>query len=68
MPLSLNPEEVSETFEVPLSFVMDAANHQVHSRLWNGQTRYFYAMPYQERYIWGVTAGILRALYEGLYS
>ena len=29
-----------------------------------GKPRYFYAMPYRERYIWGVTAGILRLLYE----
>ena len=65
--LALNREEVSETFEVPLAFVMDRANHQVHSRIWNGKERYFYAIPYQERYIWGVTAGIIRALYEGLY-
>jgi len=66
-PLKLNAQEVSETFEVPLSFVMDEAHHKVESRVWNGQTRYFYAIPYQQRYIWGVTAGILRALYEGLY-
>ena len=36
----------------------------LHSRDWNGITRHYYAMPYQERYIWGVTAGILRNLYE----
>eukprot|EP01037_Dinobryon_pediforme_P013461 gene13461-13576_t len=65
--LSLNHDEVSDTFEVPLAFIMDKANHQVHSRIWNGKERYFYAIPYQERYIWGVTAGIIRALYEGLY-
>jgi 8-oxo-dGTP pyrophosphatase MutT (NUDIX family) len=67
LPLIPNPDEVSETFEVPLSFVMNETNHKIESRVWNGQTRYFYAIPYQERYIWGVTAGILRALYEGLY-
>jgi len=65
--LALNPREVTETFEVPLEFLMDPAHHEHHSREWNGKTRYFYAMPYQDRYIWGVTAGILRALYERLY-
>ena len=65
--LSLNCDEVSDAFEVPLAFMMDKANHQVHSRIWNGKERYFYAIPYHERYIWGVTAGIIRALYEGLY-
>jgi 8-oxo-dGTP pyrophosphatase MutT (NUDIX family) len=66
-PLLLNPHEVSETFEVPLAFLMDPANHQLLTRIWNGRERYFYAMPYEERYIWGVTAGIIRALYERLY-
>ena len=64
--LTLNPAEVSEAFEVPLAFLLDASNHQTQSRVWNGQTRYFYAMPYHQRYIWGVTAGIIRALYERL--
>ena len=31
-------------------------------------TRYFYAMPYENQVIWGVTAGILRILYERLYG
>jgi hypothetical protein len=43
---------------------MDPANHQQHSRDFRGITRTFYAMPFNERYIWGVTAGILRTLYE----
>lgn len=66
--LKLNRDEVSDTFEVPLDFLMNPENHQTHSREWNGATRYFYAMPYGERYIWGVTAGIIRALYERLKS
>ncbi|HLW91059.1 MAG TPA: CoA pyrophosphatase [Roseiarcus sp.] len=66
--LAINAAEVDEVFETPLSFLMDAANHQRHSREWNGVRRHFYAMPYQDRYIWGVTAGILRNLYERLYS
>jgi 8-oxo-dGTP pyrophosphatase MutT (NUDIX family) len=66
--LSVNPAEVEETFETPLSFLMDATNHQRHSRQWQGRLRHFYAMPYGDRYIWGATAGILRNLYERLYS
>ena len=65
--LKLNTSEVDETFEVPLAFLMDQANHQRHSREWQGMTRYYYAIPYQERYIWGVTAGILRNLYDRIY-
>jgi 8-oxo-dGTP pyrophosphatase MutT (NUDIX family) len=62
--LTPDPGEVAEVFEVPLRFLMDEANHQRQSRILAGKPRYFYAMPYRERYIWGVTAGILRLLYE----
>ncbi len=65
--LSINRDEVDETFETPLAFLMNPANHQKHSRRWQGAMRSFYAMPYGERYIWGATAGILRNLYEKLY-
>ena len=66
--LTLNRSEVDEAFEVPLAFLMDAQNHALHSRDWKGITRRYYAMPFGERYIWGVTAGILRNLYERLYG
>ena len=66
--LRLNPREVSDAFEVPLAFLMDPANHRKGSRLWKGATRTFIEMPYRERYIWGVTAGILHVLYERLYG
>lgn len=64
----INAEEVEDVFEAPLRFLMDEANHQRHQREWQGRLRQFYAMPYQERYIWGATAGILRNLFERLYS
>src|SRR5215212_9061356 len=66
--LDLNPDEVAGAFEVPLRFLMDGANHQLHSREWQGRERRYYAMPYGERYIWGVTAGIIRNMYERLYG
>ncbi len=65
--LSLNPFEVAEIFEVPVGFLMNPENHEVQVRLWNGRLRQYYAMPYQRHYIWGVTAGMLRHLYERLY-
>ncbi len=65
---TLDPGEVEDTFEAPFAFLMDAANHQRGAREIGGRMRQFYAMPYGERYIWGVTAGILRNLYERLYS
>jgi 8-oxo-dGTP pyrophosphatase MutT (NUDIX family) len=67
-PLTLNTHEVEDAFEVPLAFLMDAQNHALHRREWKGHMRRFYVMPYQDRYIWGVTAGILRNLYERIYE
>ena len=64
--LTLNRSEVAQAFEVPLEFVLRGDNYQRRSRDWNGITRHYYAIPYQDHYIWGVTAGILRNLYERL--
>jgi 8-oxo-dGTP pyrophosphatase MutT (NUDIX family) len=66
--LALNEREVADAFEVPLAFLMNAQNHALHSRDWKGIERKYYAMPFGERYIWGVTAGILRNLYERIYA
>lgn len=68
-PLALAPDdfEVAEVFEVPLTFIMDPANHQTDSRaLPSGEKRWFYVIPYQQRYIWGATAGMLVNLQEVL--
>jgi 8-oxo-dGTP pyrophosphatase MutT (NUDIX family) len=66
--LTINPREVVETFEVPLEFLMTPANHQRKSRDWKGITREYYAMPFGDRYIWGITAGILKNLYDRIYG
>lgn len=67
-PFTLTPDpiEVASIFEVPLSFLMDAKNHQRRSlELPNGAgIRTFYAMPYQQHFIWGATAGMLRNLFH----
>jgi len=67
-PVELDPDpfEVAEVFEVPLAHFLDPANHQRHSDEVNGRRRNFYAMPYQQRHIWGATAGMLFALYQAL--
>lgn len=62
-----NPDEVADVFETPFDFLMDPANHQRQHRDTPTGPRYFYAMPWNERFIWGATAGMLRALYERLY-
>ncbi len=66
--LSLNPIEVDAVFETPLPFLMDPANHLTHEREWKGAMRRYFAMPYGDHYIWGVTAGIIRMLWLRLYA
>lgn len=66
--LTLNPDEVDAAFEVPLRFLMDPVNHRQGSRMWNDLEWVFYEMPYGGQRIWGVTAGIIRTLYERLYA
>ncbi len=61
-----NPGEVDEIFEVPLDFLMDTANHQRHSGVWQGRERRYYAMPYESHNIWGATAGMIVNLRERL--
>lgn len=66
--LTLNRDEVEDAFEVPLEFLMTPANHREGSRVLLGAPRRFYEMPFGERYIWGITAGIIRALYERVFG
>ena len=70
--IQADPREVADVFEVPLEHFLDERNHRIDSRQVgegeNRRDRRYYAMPYGERYIWGVTAGILRNLYERIYA
>ncbi len=64
-----SPDEVAEVFETPWDFLMDAANHRRDFYdLDEGLRRWFWAMPWGKRYIWGVTAGILKGLHARLYG
>ena len=65
-PVTLDNFEVAEIFEVPLQFFLNPANHEQHSTNSHGRSRQYYAMPYQGRFIWGATAGILYNLYQAL--
>jgi len=67
-PVSFDPDpfEVAEVFEVPLGHFLDPDNHQRHSDEKNGRRRHYYSMPYEGRYIWGATAGMLHMLYRAL--
>ncbi len=66
--LNVDDFEVAEVFEVPLEFLFDPANHQRHSREYNGRKRQYYAMPFGEFYIWGATAGMLMNLYRRVHD
>lgn len=77
--LAPNAQEVDDVFEVPLSFLMNPANHQRHVMDWQGRQRHWFSMPFLEarqnangdmeaieRFIWGATAGMLRNFYRFL--
>lgn len=75
--LRLNSGEVAEAFEVPLSHFTNPANHRWHSTEWEQRRRQWLSMPYLdarpggepvERFVWGVTAGILRNFYRFLIA
>jgi 8-oxo-dGTP pyrophosphatase MutT (NUDIX family) len=68
VPLTLDRNEVAETFEVPLPFLMDLDNYQRHTRTIGGIERHFYAIPFGGRFIWGATAGILRHMCQRLFE
>ncbi len=61
-----DPTEVSDVFEVPLSFILDPLNVQLQQRAFNGAMRQFYVWPYPGYYIWGATAAMLVNLSEVL--
>ena len=61
-----DPLEVAEAFEVPLTYIMDPANHRRESSDFGGIRRHYYVLPYEGRSIWGATAGMLINLYEVL--
>lgn len=67
-PLQLAPDpgEVEAVFEVPLAFLLDPRNHQRHTREFQGATVGYYAMTFEDRTIWGATAGMLVNLCRAL--
>jgi 8-oxo-dGTP pyrophosphatase MutT (NUDIX family) len=58
--------EVADIFEVPMEYLMNPHHHE--QRMWQSPQGYrrFYAMPYENKFIWGATAGMLRNLYHFL--
>jgi 8-oxo-dGTP pyrophosphatase MutT (NUDIX family) len=62
LPLTANPDEVADWFEVPLEFLLDPRNIVEKNAVWQGQSRQYYEILWNERRIWGVTAGIIANL------
>ncbi|KCZ90620.1 CoA pyrophosphatase [Hyphomonas johnsonii] len=63
-----DPTEVADVFETPLEFLMNTTNHQMGHAFYKGRERQYYEMPHNGYRIWGVTAGIIRRLYQTLYE
>ena len=66
--LTVNASEVEAVFEVPLAQLLARESYERRSLEWKGAPRYFYAMPFEDRLIWGATAGMLRALHDRLFE
>jgi 8-oxo-dGTP pyrophosphatase MutT (NUDIX family) len=62
--LKLDAFEVAEAFEVPLTFLLDPANHERRETATDdGDKRRFTAMPHGPHFVWGATAAMLRNFY-----
>ena len=69
-PFALKPQagEVAEVFEAPLDYVLNPENIERHSRQYEGTERFFFAITWDDHYIWGATAGMLRNLSNIVWS
>lgn len=66
--VSPDPTEVADVFEVPLLHLLDPTNQQRHFRMLGEMRRDYWAIPYQERFIWGATAAMLLMLHRTLMN
>jgi 8-oxo-dGTP pyrophosphatase MutT (NUDIX family) len=64
--LTLDPREVESTFEVPLTHVLDSANHHPRERSLGNTTLSVFDIPFGPYKIWGATAAMLMELYRVL--
>ena len=65
---TLDSHEVADAFEVPMAFFLKKQNAQIHTRIYRGKARQFFAFDFEGRFIWGVTAAILINLREALLA
>lgn len=57
--LQPNAHEVADWFEAPLDFILDPANQQRRSALFQGASRHYYEIEWEGRRIWGATAAMI---------
>ncbi len=60
--LTLDAFEVAAAFEAPLSHFLDPLRYQRREYRFRGRHRHYMAVPYEGRYVWGATAGMLYSL------
>lgn len=60
------PGEVDEIFRVPLAHLANPDRFRIEGRIWRGQMRRYFTVPWGPYYIWGATARMLRALAEAM--
>lgn len=66
--LQIAAAEVHDVFEVPLDYILDAANHKSRQRTIGELTVEIHDIPFGERNIWGATAGMLMTFRDRLQS
>ena len=59
LPLQPHEQEVADWFEAPLAYVLDPRNQHRRSALFQGQTRHYYEIMWNDRRIWGATAAMI---------
>ena len=62
------PGEVADIFEVPLEFLFDRENHVRQMDVYGGVERHYFAIPYENRRIWGATAAIIINLCNSVHQ
>jgi 8-oxo-dGTP pyrophosphatase MutT (NUDIX family) len=65
-PYQVNPDpyEVQDVFEIPLRHFLDHRSFQRRRYEYDGMVRRYLAAPYEGRYVWGATAGMLYFLFQ----
>ena len=59
--IALEPHEheVADLFEAPLGYLLDPSNQRLRSALFQGRTRHYYEIVWNDRRIWGATAAMI---------